>query len=71
MGSKGVVALALLLCLISAAVGAWAHPVATKDKDAADDKKFMLVIHARGQSAWHRGRRHDLWRRGTGHVNAT
>ena len=36
MGSKGVVALALLLCLSSAAVGAWARPVATKDKDAAE-----------------------------------
>ena len=51
MGRNGVVALVPLLCLSSVAVGAWARPVATKDKDAADDEKFLLVIHARRQSA--------------------
>ncbi|KAI4988264.1 hypothetical protein ZWY2020_029894 [Hordeum vulgare] len=36
MGSKAV-ALALLLCLSSAAVGAWARPVANKGKHVADE----------------------------------
>ncbi|KAI4988260.1 hypothetical protein ZWY2020_029890 [Hordeum vulgare] len=44
MGSKAV-ALALLLCLSSAAVGAWARPVANKGKHVADEKFLLLKKH--------------------------
>jgi hypothetical protein len=44
MESKAV-ALTLLLCLSSAAVGAWARPVANKGKHAGDEKFLLLKKH--------------------------